>query len=116
MQTLAAQTLLSTPFVRPIAGHRPNQTLATLTRRRLTAVVLVILSLSVWTVSLLVARGVCRRALNPLRHMTAAATQMTGDNIAGRMPTLVPRDELAELATAFKHHAELFHRAAVLRR
>ena len=68
---------------------------------RKTAVVLVILAISVWTVSLLVGRGVCRRALNPLRHMTAAATQITGDNIAGRVPAVATRDELAELATAF---------------
>ena len=68
---------------------------------RKTAVVLVLLSMSVWTISLLVARGVCRRALSPLRQMTAAATQMTGDRIEGRLPTAPTRDELADLAAAF---------------
>ncbi len=70
------------------------------TLRRL-AGVLVGLSAATWLVAYLIGRGVCRRALLPVRRMAASARDMDATDLARRLPAVASGDELEDLGRAF---------------
>lgn len=68
---------------------------------RTMATTLIVLSVTVWTGSLLASRSVCSRALQPLREMTNTAQNMSGENLTARLPNIQTQDEMADLTRAF---------------
>jgi heavy metal sensor kinase len=65
------------------------------------ALVLIALSLGLWTAAALVGRRLCRRALAPLTRMAGAARTLGVAEPGWRLPTAGTRDELDDLGREF---------------
>jgi heavy metal sensor kinase len=65
------------------------------------ALVLVGLSLGLWTSAALLGRRLCRRALRPLANMALAARAITAADLGQRLPAAATGDELEDLGRAF---------------
>jgi heavy metal sensor kinase len=63
--------------------------------------VLVGLSAGVWMAAFFAGRGMCRRALLPVRRMAASARDMNAADLGQRLPVSASRDELEDLGRSF---------------
>lgn len=62
---------------------------------------LVGVSVAIWGLAAIASRWLCRRALTPLNKMSEAVKEISTDDLGGRLPVPMTRDELADLAVAF---------------
>ena len=60
-----------------------------------------VLSIAIWTFTLIAGRSVCRRALLPVRQMADATRTIDVADLAGRLPRAGTGDELDDLSGAF---------------
>jgi signal transduction histidine kinase len=67
------------------------------------------LSLGIWLLALVVGRGVCRRAVRPVREMAAAASAMDAADRSRRLPEPATGDELQELSRSFNGLLDRLH-------
>jgi heavy metal sensor kinase len=65
------------------------------------AVVLAGTASSLWVLTAIFGRRLCRRALRPVGVMAAAAKEITAEDLGRRFPDSGAHDELAELASSF---------------
>jgi heavy metal sensor kinase len=61
------------------------------------------LSMAIWLVAMAACRGVCRRALAPVRRMAEAAREMKAGSLTDRLPVSATSDELEDLSRAFNN-------------
>lgn len=69
------------------------------------------LPVGTWLAAAAAGRWFCRRALQPVMHMSEQARSMNGANFDLRLPVTETRDELADLAVAFNRLLDHQHKA-----
>ncbi|SFJ37130.1 ATP-binding protein [Planctomicrobium piriforme] len=76
---------------------------STALHRNLASLTVLVLSLlgTFWTLTGVLGRFYCRRALKPVQQMAERASTATGEGFAVRLPVSPARDELTDLATSF---------------
>jgi heavy metal sensor kinase len=75
------------------------------------ALVLVLLSTTLWGLTALVGRRLCRTALAPLTRMAVTARDLGADEPGRRLPVARTGDELEDLASAFNGLLDRWHEA-----